>query len=215
MVRGRGKKSGSKVAIFTATSKPEDEFFKIKFFQHPGFCGNDFESATKFHSIQNIIWRASKTGLVKFLNFQPDEMPLFSSDIDLAAAPPDDFLGSCRGGNRCLFFLAIEAEEDHEARLAFLKKILAALQLDLDADTAYCVLAPGERGSYFQILKKRGAEKMVAFGLPPAQFGLGFEARPYEPLDFYGCRFLFSEKLSLVEGDQARKQRLWAALKAL
>lgn len=142
-------------------------------------------------------------------------MPQFSSDTALVLAAPESFLADCRGANNQLVFVGIEAEPDPEARVLFLKKIIAALQLNLDTDTIYSTLEIGQPASFFQLLKKKGIEKMVVFGLSPAQFGLAFEAQLYVPINFYGCKFLFSEKLSVVEADQARKAKLWGALKSI
>ncbi len=142
-------------------------------------------------------------------------MTEFSADFDLALAAPEIFLGNCKGSNNGLVFIGMEAENEPEARTAFLKKILAALKLELDRDTIYTTLEMGEPASFCQLLKKKGIEKMVVFGLSPRQFGLAFEAKLYEPIAFYGCKFLFSEKLSLIETDQERKAKLWAALKSM
>ena len=165
--------------------------------------------------VQNNVLCSISGRPISFPIFKTYKMLQFSSDMDLVLASPENFLAECRGANNSLVCIGIESESEPEQRIVFLKKILAALQLELDRDTVYCSLDPTAKGSFFQLLKKKGIEKMVVFGLSPRHFGLGFSAQLYEPLGFYGCKFVFSEKLSVVEADQARKAKLWTALKAI
>ena len=137
----------------------------------------------------------------------------FTPEMNLVAAAPENFLATCRGSNEKLIFVGIQLETDEEARLFFLKKILSAVQIDLQKDALFASFGDPDSGSFIQLLRKKGVEKCLLFGLEPARLGLGISVRLNESFVFYGCRFLFAEKLSAIENDVAKKQQLWAALK--
>jgi hypothetical protein len=140
-------------------------------------------------------------------------MSKITSDTTLFQTESDDFLEKCRGSNNSLVFIGYETEENEAERLLFLRKILSALKLELDHDALFRSFEKNEPASFLKLFKKKGIEKMLLFGCSPKQFGLSIEAALYEPFEFYGCRLLFSEKLSVVEADAARKGQLWTALK--
>lgn len=137
----------------------------------------------------------------------------FFPEMNLVTAVPENFLASCKGLNEKLIFVGIQQETDETARLYFLKKILSAVQVDLQKDTLFYPFTASDSGSFIQLLRKKGVEKCLLFGLAPARLGLGISAKMNEPFHFYGCRFLFAEKLSVIENDVAKKQQLWAGLK--
>lgn len=133
--------------------------------------------------------------------------------MTLVAAAPENFLANCRGSNERLIFVGIQTENEEAARLFFLKKILSAIQVDLQKDALFTSFAAGETGSFMQLLRKKGIEKCLLFGLRPDRLGLGISVKLNEPFVFYGCRFLFTERLSVIENDEAQKKQLWSALK--
>ncbi len=137
----------------------------------------------------------------------------FSPEMTLVAAAPENFFASCSGSNEKLIFVGIQQETDEAARQFFLKKILSAVQIDLSKDALFASFGATETGSFIQLLRKKGVEKCLLFGLAPARLGLGIAVKMNEPFTFYGCRFLFAEKLSVIENDVAKKQQLWAGLK--
>ena len=113
---------------------------------------------------------------------------------------------------RRIFILAL-AEPAAPGNRAFLSRILAAAQLDLERDTLYAEAAAADRVSLLPAIKEKQAEFILVFGRTPAQCGLALELPPYQPTAFYQTNLLFADALSALEPDKTRKGQLWLALK--
>jgi hypothetical protein len=97
---------------------------------------------------------------------------------------------------------------------AFLAKVLAAAQLDLEQDTLRFGLGASDRLDVAALLRARPAQHILVFGIAPEHIGLRLDTHPYQWLHFQGANWLFADALSTLEPDRAKKGLLWAALKA-
>ncbi len=107
------------------------------------------------------------------------------------------------------------AEPAQAENLDFLKKVLAAAQLDLERDTLFAEIPPGEPVDMAATLRIKPAEKVLVFGIPPQQLGLHIEAPVFQPVVFYGATWLFADALSVLAPDKTKKGLLWTALKSI
>lgn len=98
----------------------------------------------------------------------------------------------------------------------FLKKIIAAAQLNLDED---CLTvqpnADGQVPSFTQLRTHQPFAKAVLFGISPKDLGLNIAPPQYFPVLLNGCTFLFVEKLAVIEPSKDRKAALWNCLKSM
>lgn len=106
------------------------------------------------------------------------------------------------------------AEKEGLATNDFLSKILSAAHLDLEQDTCYAAVMPGEPVEMVSFLRNRRPRKIIVFGLSAHDLGLTVQTRPYQPIAFYGSQWVFADALSVLEPDKARKAQLWNVLKA-
>ncbi|MFN0014571.1 MAG: hypothetical protein ACKVU2_08490 [Saprospiraceae bacterium] len=121
----------------------------------------------------------------------------------------------CTGGFARRVLVVAQTETDYLGNVDFLKKILLAAGLELERDTLFVQMDPTENGRILPAIRERQADKIVVFGTLPAQLGLNIQIPLYQPVDFNGATFLFSEKLSVIESDKTRKTNLWQALRQL
>lgn len=136
--------------------------------------------------------------------------------------------------NELLFFAAeksalAEAEGEFERQVAvivmkepnttvnrdFLTKVLLAANLDLGKDALLAELPADQPYTLAPDLQELQPRQLIVFGFTPAQLGLSFEVKAYQPLAFYGCTWLFADKLSTIESDKLKKTQLWSALKQI
>lgn len=124
-------------------------------------------------------------------------------------------LAEAEGGfARRVAVLALE-EPGAAANRDFLAKVLTAASLNLAQDALLAEIPAGESRALAPDLTERRPNQVLVFGLSPAQLGLSFEVQAYQPLAFYGCQWLFADKLSALEPDKAKKTQLWSALKQM
>ncbi|MEQ1744990.1 MAG: hypothetical protein ABMA02_06175 [Saprospiraceae bacterium] len=121
----------------------------------------------------------------------------------------------CGGGFARRVLVVAQTETEHPGNVDFLKKILLAAGLELERDTLFAQIGPMEGGRILPAIQERQAEKILIFGTGPEQLGLNVQIPLYQPTVFYGATFLFSEKLSVIEPDKAKKTNLWQALRQL
>lgn len=138
------------------------------------------------------------------------------SDSDLLFRLPENTILPRLGGDfaRQIAILVL-AEPDAPGNLPFLSKVLAAARLNLEKDTAFAEIQPGECVSFLPILKDKHATHLLVFGLSPAQLGLAVEMQLYQAQIFYGATFLWADRLSVLEPDKTRKGQLWQALQRI
>lgn len=106
------------------------------------------------------------------------------------------------------------SEPNNPGNIEFVTKILSAAGLALSEDTLFAEITAGTAVNCFAGLPER-PKFILVFGLQPAQVGLKALAQPYQPFTINGCTWLFSDALSVLEPDRAKKGKLWEALKAL
>ncbi len=107
------------------------------------------------------------------------------------------------------------AEPSPDENRDFLKKVLAAAQLDLERDTFYSEIPLYEPVDIAAGLRIQPAETVLVFGILPAQLGLHIDAPAFQPFSFYGVQWLFADALSVLAPDKNKKGQLWTALKSL
>lgn len=113
-----------------------------------------------------------------------------------------------------IWVLAV-AEPAQAENLDFLKKVLAAAQLDLERDTLFAEIPLGEPVDMAATLRIKPADKVLVFGIPPEQLGLHIQAAAFQPVAFYGTTWLFADALSVLAPDKVKKGLLWTALKGM
>ncbi|MBC7774083.1 MAG: hypothetical protein H7246_01490 [Phycisphaerae bacterium] len=124
-------------------------------------------------------------------------------------------LADAKGGfDRQVAVLALK-ESSAVTNRDFLDKVLTAAQLNLAKDTFLAEIPATEARALGPDLAEHQPKQVLVFGLSPAQLGLSFEINAYQPLTFYGCTWLFADKLSAIESDKAKKTQLWSALKQM
>jgi len=138
------------------------------------------------------------------------------SDTDLLYKIPErSILDQVKGAFAKRVAVVVLTETGSPEYTDFLKKILLAAGLDLENDTLLAELEAGGDLSFMPLLKSKQAESVLVFGLAPKQLGLHLDCPRYQPLRFYGLRFLFADKLSVLEPDQTLKRNLWQALQQM
>ena len=120
-----------------------------------------------------------------------------------------------KGGFAKGIWVLATAESGQPGHTDFLKKVLAAAQLDLERDTLFAEIPPEEPIDMAACLRIKPAEKVLVFGIPPAQLGLHIDAPAFQPFAFYGVTWLFADALSVLEPDKTKKGLLWTALKSM
>jgi hypothetical protein len=116
--------------------------------------------------------------------------------------------------SRQILILAVLSPED-AAEEAFLKKILAAVGLDLHKDTFFVPISSKDTIRIAPFLRREQPRAVLVFGAEPSALGFQTERIDYRPIAFYGTTFLWADALSVLEGDLERKRRLWNALKEI
>lgn len=130
-------------------------------------------------------------------------------------APEGDFLANAAGGFARQVLVVAVAEPSFQQGRDFLAKVLAAAKLDFERDTLFAEIPENEPIALTRTAQRKHATVVLVFGVPPKQAGLNVQVNFYQPFQFGGTTFLFSEKLSLLEPDRDRKGKLWNALKII
>ncbi|HHJ49308.1 MAG TPA: hypothetical protein ENJ88_00195 [Phaeodactylibacter sp.] len=113
--------------------------------------------------------------------------------------------------------LVLSAENEALSRdlFNFLKKVLEAVQIQLEEEALLLLTTPEKHLSFARISREKDIQVLISFGLPAKNLGLHWSVNLYEPLTKNGCLFLFAERLSLIQNDRERKLRLWKALQKI
>jgi hypothetical protein len=106
-------------------------------------------------------------------------------------------------------------ESSGSADTAYLEKILQAAKVQLAQDTFFIGLPEDLFIPITPLLKTKQPEIVLVFGLRPNNLCLAFRPPMYQPLDFYGCTWLWSDALGVLENDKEKKMKLWTALQLL
>lgn len=102
-----------------------------------------------------------------------------------------------------------------EKEQIFLGKILKAIRHDIKSDV---VLAEIEKAKtvHFQVFSKKfDLKKVILFGVSPAQLGLHFKIRQYQPLTIGKYTFLWIDALPTLMKNQSKKRLLWNNLQMM
>lgn len=124
-------------------------------------------------------------------------------------------LNQAEGGFARQVMVLMLEENNASANRDFLTKVLAAANLNLAQDTLLASIPADEPHALAPDLKERQPKQILVFGIHPAQLGLRLEFPTYQPFNFYGCTWLFADKLSVLEPDKNKKSQLWTALKQI
>lgn len=137
-------------------------------------------------------------------------------DFTLIAIPEENNSElNISGSNQKKLLIVCEVEEDHDANISLLEKILGAVKYNLKDDCRLICLKPNQSISFSMFNKKDGYENALIFGPISKKLGLNFEFKWYYPLEHNGCKFLFANHLSVIQSDKAHKGALWGALKEI
>jgi len=126
-----------------------------------------------------------------------------------------DFAESCSGNNAKHVLLVLHTQEQNERLQELLKKIMAAVQVDLINDALLLSVEPNHPYSFAQLARNHTIEKVLLFGTPLQQLGLHFELPPYWLTEVQGRQFLFVDDLDTISQDKKRKAALWKCLQEL
>ena len=124
-------------------------------------------------------------------------------------------LANAKGGFARQVAVLVLEEPSAISNRDFLDKVLTAAQLSLANDTFLAEIPAGELRAIAPDLMEYQPKQVLVFGLSAAQLGLSFEVQAYQPMAFYGCKWLFADNLSALESDKAKKTQLWTALKQM
>lgn len=141
---------------------------------------------------------------------------MFSPDELIFIAPERIALDFSVGGfARQVWVLALAEPLSAAANRDFLAKVLAASNLNLEKDTLFAEIPASESVSFSTDLQRKKPERVLVFGLSPAQLGLTIEVPLYKSISFYGLEWLFADALSVLEPDKNKKGQLWSVLKQM
>ncbi|MCB0530546.1 MAG: hypothetical protein H6574_06075 [Lewinellaceae bacterium] len=140
---------------------------------------------------------------------------MFSSTDSLYIIPENSILSQMNGGFANRVALIVLKETEGPEYTIFLSKVLLAAGLNLEQDTLLGTFEAGMQLPFLPLAKTKQAESILVFGFTPKQLSLNIECPLYQPVDFYGLRLLFADKVSVLEPDTARKRKLWQALQQM
>ena len=106
-------------------------------------------------------------------------------------------------------------DKDQQELLDLLKKILIAIQLDIDKDIILVRSKKEDLYSFIRMRTKIEIKQILVFGLNAKQLGLNIQAELYQILSFEACQFLFVDALSKIATDQKLKGALWTCLQSM
>ena len=139
---------------------------------------------------------------------------LFSDTLLFLTAEKTAFEKASGAFARKVGVLILE-ESGSAANRDFLEKVLLAAQLKLTDDTLLAEIPAAELCQIAPDLQEKKPEYLLVFGIPPTQLGLSIAFHPYQVTHFYGCNWLFADKLSTLSSDVAKKKLLWTALQKM
>jgi hypothetical protein len=98
---------------------------------------------------------------------------------------------------------------------SFLIKILSAVQINLEKDTLFVEYPDQSYIPLAPLLKEKQPETVLVFGIPPKLLCLALHPPLYQPLDFYGATWLWSDALPQIENNKDKKMQLWRAMQVM
>ncbi len=118
-----------------------------------------------------------------------------------------------RGKHAKGLLLLIVTHEQQAELLDFLKKILIAVQFDLEEDTAYLDINATEAVNVASLAAINASKTVICFGFALPQLGFHFEIPNYYPFKHLDTTYLFvDDLLTIFEERQAGGKKLSGAL---
>jgi len=142
-------------------------------------------------------------------------LPALSFTLLDSFEEPDLWREATGSNSKGILVLSTENEPFSEDLFNFLKKVLGAVQIQLEEDALFIFKTPEKNISSAQISREKDIQILISFGLPAKNLGLHWSVKLYEPLSKNGCLFLFAERLSIIQNDRERKLKLWKALQQI
>ncbi len=139
----------------------------------------------------------------------------FFTDPIFVTPQPESFLEDAVGNNQKKVLVICQDPKQQTELLDFLKKILGAIDLDIDNDISLLKAKKGSLYSFIGARNKIAFDKMLVFGLPAADLGLNIKAQPYKIINIENCQLLFSDGLAAITSDKKLKGALWSSLQLL
>ena len=99
-----------------------------------------------------------------------------------------------------------------EADKVYLARILKAVNLNLDGVHLLNIYG-SEQLDFKPTLNTKKVHHFLSFGVPFLRVNLDIMMNVYVPKRHKGVNFLFADRLSVIENDEALRKQLWAALK--
>ena len=118
-----------------------------------------------------------------------------------------------KGKHAKALMLLLIAHEQQAELLDFLKKILVAVQFDLEEDTAYLDFNATAAINVASLAAINASKMVICFGFPLPQLGFHFEIPNYYPFKHQSTTYLFvDDLLTIYEERQAGGKKLSGAL---
>ncbi|MCB0636697.1 MAG: hypothetical protein KDC54_08770 [Lewinella sp.] len=142
-------------------------------------------------------------------------------DYELFSLPEKkDWSVKIKGRGLSGLLVVVAAEEaDREGSLDFLESILQAVELTPLSERVHLLqLNPEDQLPVIPLCREKGVDKVLLFGLPPAQAGLQARWPAYTFARLSGVRLLWAHPLEQIKaerqaGDSRKAAALWKALK--
>ena len=152
-----------------------------------------------------LIQELYKNSLVKFESPGPVQKIEVKSSINIL------------GNNRSKVIIVVENNEAAflpDNQLNFLLGILSACKLTME-DVAIINIYINKAITYKAILLELKAEKIILFGVKPAQLNLPVEFPSYQIQQYNNQTYVTAAMLADIESDKTEKTKLWNCLKQI
>lgn len=152
-----------------------------------------------------LIQELYKNSLVEFESPKPVQKIEVKSSINIL------------GNNRSKVIIVVENNEAAflpDNQLNFLLGILSACKLTME-DVAIINIYINKAITYKAILLELKAEKIILFGVTPAQLNLPVEFPSYQIQQYNNQTYVTAAMLADIESDKTEKTKLWNCLKQI
>ena len=106
--------------------------------------------------------------------------------------------------------LVVVEKEDYILKESLLKKILAAVKLDIEQQVTFLQLEKGAAINLSRI--SDGVKKVFTFGMKPTRLGMHGAFRGYQFYQTATFSILFSHSLKVLSDNPEKKKALWNAM---
>ena len=152
-----------------------------------------------------LIQELYKNSLVEFESPEPVQKIEVKSSINIL------------GNNRSKVIIVVENNEAAflpDNQLNFLLEILSACKLTME-DVAIINIYINKAITYKAITFELKAEKIILFGVTPAQLNLPVEFPSYQIQQYNNQTYVTAAMLADIESDKTEKTKLWNCLKQI